>query len=136
METDLQRARPILGNETELREMFTNLIFNAVDAMPTGGVIAINVGEEADHVVLMVKDMGVGMAEETLKRCMEPFFTTKGAKGTGMGLAIVYGIVQRYKGSIAIDSEVGKGTTVTVRFPVLPNNQDAAPSRQTPMAKI
>ena len=119
----------IIGTESELREGLTNLIFNAVDAMPRGGIITLRtrVGAWAyarggsktpSHVVLEVIDSGVGMDEETRKHCLEPFFSTKGQLGTGLGLAMVYGVVQRHDGAIEIDSAPGKGTTMRLIFPV------------------
>ena len=117
----------IIGTESELREALTNLVFNAVDAMPDGGVITIRTrvcawaqpryrGKTPSHVALEVTDSGIGMDEETRKRCLEPFFSTKGQRGTGLGLAMVYGVVQRHEGTIEIDSELGKGTTFRLVF--------------------
>ena len=132
LRTDLTPLLPkILGAEAEIRDALTNLIFNAVDAMPKGGVITVrtgahadsrsyagrNAGEDARLVYLEVSDAGLGMDEETRRRCLEPFFTTKGERGTGLGLAMVYGMVQRHNAELAIDSEPGKGTTVRIRFP-------------------
>lgn len=109
------------ASESELREALTNLIFNAVDAMPEGGSISLatRLERKGDHdqVVIEVQDTGVGMTEETRRRCMEPFYTTKGERGTGLGLAMVYGIVKRMRGSIEIDSEERKGTCVRILLP-------------------
>ncbi len=130
MKNDFDPNLPeIIGTESELREGLTNLIFNAVDAMPRGGIITLRtrVGAWAyarggsktpSHVVLEVIDSGVGMDEETRKHCLEPFFSTKGQLGTGLGLAMVYGVVQRHDGAIEIDSAPGKGTTMRLIFPV------------------
>lgn len=107
----------IAGEPAELREALINLIFNAIDAMPQGGNITLRICTETDHIVLQVSDTGTGMSEETRKRCLEPFFTTKGKRGTGLGLAMVYGIVQRHLGTVSIESELGKGTTFTLQFP-------------------
>lgn len=109
------------ASESELREALTNLIFNAVDAMPKGGTIALATRLERrgnhDQVVIEIRDSGVGMNEETRRRCLEPFYTTKGERGTGLGLAMVYGIVKRMRGSIEIDSEEHRGTTVRILLP-------------------
>ncbi len=127
VETEVGPVPPTAGNEAELREGLTNLIFNAVDAMPHGGTITIRArvdgpGEgpegSAARAVLEVTDTGIGMDEETRRRCMEPFFTTKGLQGTGLGLPMVYGIVRRHDGTIEIESEPGKGTTFTIRLPI------------------
>ncbi|MCI0538656.1 MAG: PAS domain-containing protein [Verrucomicrobiales bacterium] len=119
----------IQGVESEIREAITNLVFNAVDAMPKGGTLTLRtktIGGEADstsspgpwEVLLEVADTGVGMDEDTQRRCLEPFFTTKGERGTGLGLAMVYGVVQRHNAEIDVDSAVGQGTTVRLRFSV------------------
>jgi signal transduction histidine kinase len=107
----------IAGDPAELRELFTNLIFNAVDALPNGGRILIRSYTESDSAVVKLSDDGEGMDAETLRRCMEPFFTTKGEQGTGLGLSVVHGIVKRHKGSMYIDSKPGAGTTINFRFP-------------------
>jgi signal transduction histidine kinase len=118
----------IMGAENEIRDALTNLIFNAVDAMPEGGTLGLRTGvvaplqrpqdESAHHVCVEVSDTGIGMDEPTKRRCLEPFFTTKGERGTGMGLAMVYGMVQRHSAELEIDSVAGKGTTVRLIFPV------------------
>lgn len=108
----------IVGNEAALREALTNIVLNAVDAMPNGGEISFRTVTDGDHVVLEVSDSGVGMDEETKKRCFEPFYTTKGKAGTGLGLSMVYGIIARHEGTIDIHSEMGKGTTFIIRLPV------------------
>jgi len=125
---DLDSNVPDLaGIETEIRESLTNLILNAVDAMPSGGMITVRTrvakfgpgrANVSEHVILEVQDTGVGMDEKIRRRCLEPFFSTKGKRGTGLGLAMVYGVVERHEGQIEIDSEVGKGTTVRLVFPV------------------
>ena len=117
IQTKLQEIPNIAANAAELREVFTNLIFNAVDAMPTGGTITIGTAPMGDGVALTVTDTGSGMTESERKRCLEPFFTTKGERGTGLGLAVVYGIIQRHTGTIEIASECGVGTTFAIHFP-------------------
>jgi|GEM_PF-1688690 len=107
----------VTGNLTELTEVLTNLIINAVDAIPASGSITIRTTLENESVVLEVHDSGAGMPEEIRRRCFEPFFTTKGNKGTGLGLAVAYGIIQRHGGRIAVDSQVGVGTTFRIWLP-------------------
>jgi CheY-like chemotaxis protein len=107
----------IMGVENEIREALVNLIFNAVDAMPEGGKITIRTYSRKESVCIEVADTGMGMDEPTKRRCLEPFFTTKGERGTGLGLAMAYGMAQRHNGDIEIDSEPGKGTTVRFVFP-------------------
>jgi CheY-like chemotaxis protein len=109
----------IAGNEAELREVLTNLIFNAVDAMPEGGAITLRTRPDGERVVLEVSDTGTGMTEEVRQRCLEPFFSTKGDRGTGLGLAMVFGTVQRHEGAIDIETEPGRGTTFIIRLPVM-----------------
>ncbi len=116
----------LVGIESEIREALTNLIMNAVDALPEGGAISVRtrVGARgsakgaATHVLLEIADSGVGMSEETRRRCLEPFYSTKGKRGTGLGLAMVYGVMERHGGQIEIDSEPGKGTSIRLIFPI------------------
>ena len=125
--TDLAPDVPKLaGIESEIREAFTNLVLNAVDAIPDGGKITVrtrvlrheNGGKHPRQVWVEVSDTGTGMDEETRRRCLEPFFSTKGKRGTGLGLAMVYGVMERHEGNIEIQSEPGKGTTFCLVFPV------------------
>jgi signal transduction histidine kinase len=122
VETHLGPLHPISGDPAEVREMLTNLVFNAVDAMPSGGTITIKTDMEEGEISLRVQDSGTGMNEETRRRCLEPFFTTKGEKGTGLGLAAVYGIVERHRGRIDVESELGCGTTFCIRLPAAEGN--------------
>jgi PAS domain S-box-containing protein len=109
---------PVRADESALRELLTNLIFNAVDAMPKGGALFLRTRMEAGCGVVEITDSGTGMTEETRRRCLEPFYSTKGERGTGLGLAMVFGIVQRHQGSIDISSELGVGTTFTIKLPL------------------
>jgi PAS domain S-box-containing protein len=108
----------ILGAENEIRDALTNLLLNAVDALPEGGTVTFHTRLDTrdDHVIVEVQDTGIGMSETTRSRCLEPFFTTKGERGTGLGLPMVYGMVQRHGGELEIDSELGKGTTMRLIF--------------------
>ncbi|MFA0746311.1 hybrid sensor histidine kinase/response regulator [Fervidibacter sp.] len=123
MSIELDENLPTIGGiAAELREALTNLIFNAVDAIVakggTEGTITIRTGRRNGFVFLEVTDTGIGMDEETKRRCMEPFFTTKGEKGSGLGLMMVYGTMRRHEGQIEIESELGKGTTFRLLFPL------------------
>ena len=126
IETDFAVDLPsVQGIESEIREALVNLVFNAVDAMPEGGTLTLRTKVSKNTpplVCLEVCDTGVGMDDDTRRRCLEPFFTTKGERGTGLGLAMVYGIVRRHNAEIEIESAVGKGTTIRLSFslPVTP----------------
>jgi CheY-like chemotaxis protein len=133
LETILRPDATFVGDVGQVEQVLMNLATNARDAMPRGGTLTIETGlvEATDefasvhglerpgtHVVISVKDSGVGIDERTMKSIFEPFFTTKEeGRGTGLGLAIVYGIVQQHHGNVEVDSEVGRGTTVRVYLP-------------------
>ena len=117
VETELQLLPVMRGNPAELREMMTNLIFNAVDAMPNGGSLMVRSYPSAGNVVIEVIDTGIGMTAEVRARCLDPFFSTKGDTGTGLGLAMVFGIVQRQQGQIELESVPNGGTTFRVTLP-------------------
>ncbi|MGC3979761.1 MAG: CHASE3 domain-containing protein [Steroidobacteraceae bacterium] len=134
LQMDLAPELPaIMGAENEIREALTNLIFNAVDAMPQGGTLtlrtSLDITNPADpQVHVEVGDTGVGMDEDTRRRCLELFFTTKGERGTGLGLAMVYGMVQRHSAEIRVDSELGKGTRMQLSFDVPQKTDWVAPA--------
>ena len=128
---------PILGAAGEIRDALINVIFNAVDAMPEGGTMTVgtrlapeerqdqtvghrHAGADKGGVEIAITDTGIGMDEDTRRRCIEPFFTTKGERGTGLGLAMVYGAMRRHQAQIAIESVPGQGTTVRFRFSIAP----------------
>ncbi len=117
VETDLGEVPPIQGSESEIRQALMNLVMNSIDAMPAGGVIRLRTRALNNGVAIAVDDTGVGMEEETRARCLEPFFSTKGSMGSGLGLAMVAGVLQRHRGTIQIDSALGEGTTVTLWLP-------------------
>ena len=136
---------PISGSESDIRDALTNLVLNAVDAMPEGGTLTFGAyplfqrrseagqrgaGSSPSHVRVEIRDTGAGMDDETRSRCLEPFFTTKGERGTGLGLAMVYGAVRRHGGDIEIDSKPLEGTTVSLIFPL---NEDLAQTGETPI---
>ena len=107
----------IMGDESELREVLVNMIFNAVDALPKGGLIILAAEEAGGSVSISISDTGHGMSEEVRTRVFDPFFTTKGKAGLGLGLAVSYGIVSRHEGGIEVESEVGHGTTFRINLP-------------------
>ncbi len=109
---------PVAGEPVSLREAMLNLILNAIEAMPDGGKITVRSWQTDGHVHCMITDTGVGMPREVRRRALEPFFTTKGPKTTGLGLSVAYGAATRYGGALAIDSADGRGTTVTMTLPV------------------
>ncbi|HUC84840.1 MAG TPA: ATP-binding protein, partial [Candidatus Acidoferrales bacterium] len=127
---------PLLGDSSDLREALINLVFNAVDALPRGGTINLvtrSVGPDNGHtgrrLQMEVRDDGIGMDEKTRQHCLEPFFSTKASRGgTGLGLAMVYGMMQRHEGTIDIDSLPGKGTSIRLTFPIRKAAPTAAPS--------
>jgi signal transduction histidine kinase/ActR/RegA family two-component response regulator len=140
IERDLAVDLPtFLGDPSEIREAFTNLIFNAVDALPSGGKISFisrsvpapvskKTGQPTLQIQVEVRDNGVGMDEKTRRRCLEPFFSTKAKHGgTGLGLAMVYGMVQRHEGVINIESVPGQGTVFQLTFPIREQAVAAAP---------
>jgi signal transduction histidine kinase/ActR/RegA family two-component response regulator len=107
----------VMGDPVELREVLLNVIYNAIDAMPTGGEIRLSAQEVNAQVVLKITDTGTGMKPEVKSRLFDPFFTTKGKAGTGMGLAVSFGIIRRHNGSIEVESEPGRGTTFLITLP-------------------
>ena len=123
----------ILGAESEVRDALTNLLLNAVDAMPEGGTVTFRTRRDARdaHVIIEVQDTGVGMSDTTRSRCLEPFFTTKGERGTGLGLPMVFGMTQRHGGELEIDSELGRGTTMRLIIPRAPTGMTTREHAQT-----
>ena len=115
--TEFSPVPPVAGEESALREALTNLLFNAVDAMPQGGTLTLRTRRGSAGAVLEVSDSGTGMTEEVRQHCLEPFYSTKGERGTGLGLSMVFGIVQRHGGTIDIESQPGQGTTFRLTFP-------------------
>jgi signal transduction histidine kinase/ActR/RegA family two-component response regulator len=125
----------VKGDAVELREVLVNMIYNAVDAMPSGGEVRVSTQETRDRVVIHITDTGTGMGPEVKQRLFDPFFTTKGKAGTGMGLAVSFGIIRRHEGSIEVDSELGRGTTFKISLPKVtqetPETQNNATSEVT-----
>ncbi|MFL6211100.1 MAG: PAS domain S-box protein [Pyrinomonadaceae bacterium] len=115
--SDCTGADLIAASPSELREVLVNLILNALEAMPEGGRVECRERKEAEQLIIEIADTGTGIAPELRARIFEPFFTTKGSQGTGLGLAVSYGIVKRHSGEIEVTSEGSAGTTFTLRFP-------------------
>jgi CheY-like chemotaxis protein/anti-sigma regulatory factor (Ser/Thr protein kinase) len=118
LRVEAEPVAPIIGSRSALREALTNLVFNALDAMPCGGTITLAARQAGARALIEVADTGEGMPPEVQARIFEPFFTTKGERGTGLGLAMVFGIVQRHDGQIDVDSRPGRGTTIRLSFPI------------------
>jgi signal transduction histidine kinase/ActR/RegA family two-component response regulator len=126
--TELVPLPSIDGDAAELREAMTNLILNAVDAMPAGGRLTLATAVCEDEVEVAVSDTGLGMPEAVRERIFDPFFTTKGPQGTGLGLSMTYGIISRHRGHIVVESEEARGSTFRLRFPA----GAAAPAEPAP----
>jgi PAS domain S-box-containing protein len=129
---DLAAVPPVQGEAGELCEVLVNLLNNAADALPNGGQITVGARPRGDRVELWVADNGIGMDAETQAHLFEPFWTTKGAAGTGLGLAVSYGIVTRHGGTMHVESTPGQGTTIWLSLPVAPEAQNAASSQPRP----
>jgi PAS domain S-box-containing protein len=129
---ELGQVPRIGGRAAELREALANLIINAVDAMPRGGTLTLRTRLDEATVVVEVSDTGTGMPQEVRDRIFDPFYTTKGDRGTGLGLAMVQGIVEQHHAEISVTSEVGVGTTFVMRFAALPDRADAEPEPARP----
>lgn len=108
----------VQGNASSLREVFVNIINNALDAMPGGGSLSFQSSIDGDAVVVSIADTGLGMTEDVQKKLFDPFFTTKGGKGSGLGMSVVYGIIVRHGGKIEVESQVGKGSIFKLRLPI------------------
>jgi CheY-like chemotaxis protein len=135
VETDFAAELPkVLGAESEVRDALTNLMLNAVDALPDGGLVMLRTRFDArdNHVIVEVQDNGVGMSDTTRTRCLEPFFTTTGERGTGLGLPMVFGMLQRHGGELEIDSELTRGTTMRLIFPAAPTGVTVRDHLHTP----
>lgn len=114
---NLKEVGEVWGDPSELREVLTNLIFNSIDAMPEGGKIFLETEAQKDFVLIRVRDTGIGMTEEIKKKAFDPFFSTKGVKGIGLGLSVAYGIISRHKGTITIESQPKRGATFLIKLP-------------------
>lgn len=108
----------VMGDDSELREVLVNMVFNAIDAMPEGGTLSLTTRTAGDSVIITVVDTGVGMYPEVRSKIFDPFFTTKGKAGLGLGLAVSFGIIRRHGGNIEVESHYGKGTEFRITLPV------------------
>ncbi|CAN5284282.1 hypothetical protein BH18ACI2_BH18ACI2_29980 [soil metagenome] len=118
LELQLRTKAFVMGDESELREVLVNMVFNAVDAMPDGGTLTLSAEQDEETVVITVGDTGMGMSDEVRSRIFDPFFTTKGKTGMGLGLAVSYGIIRRHEGTFAVESELGRGTNMRINLPI------------------
>lgn len=130
LELEIASQATVMGDASELREVLVNLVFNAVDAMPEGGKLRLATKEVDGFVHISVSDTGSGMSEETRTRVFDPFFTTKGKAGLGLGLAVSYGIIRRHEGIFEVDSEIGRGTTFSIKLPIA---RDVKPNPALPI---
>ncbi|HEX5888590.1 MAG TPA: response regulator [Pyrinomonadaceae bacterium] len=118
LDLEIDSNAMVMGDDSELREVLVNMVFNAVDAMPEGGTLTLSSRTAGEQVVIKVADTGVGMYPEVRSRIFDPFFTTKGTAGLGLGLAVSFGIIRRHSGNIEVESQYGKGTEFRISLPV------------------
>ena len=123
-DVDASDAPPFQADPHLLRDAMVNIVMNSLDAMPTGGTVAIRASQADSQVVITIKDDGCGMSKYDREHAMEPFFTTKSKEATGMGLAIAFGTVRRHSGTIEIDASPGQGTEVTIHLPLTHDEED------------
>jgi signal transduction histidine kinase len=129
----LEEMPRMLGDPGQIQQCLVNLLFNAMESMPDGGIITIRTNwEQSNNMIrLEVEDTGIGIPQEMMSRIFEPFFSTKNQeKGVGLGLSVVYGIIKEHQGTIYVKSEKGKGANFIVRFfayPSLDHPEEAAP---------
>jgi GAF domain-containing protein/ActR/RegA family two-component response regulator len=135
LRTSLPPVASILGDPAELREALTNLILNALDAMPNGGVLSVATTTFNDAVRVTVSDTGIGMPEHVQKKIFDPFFTTKGPQGTGLGLSMTYGILVRHEAQITVESQPGKGSAFHLTFPARDAVAEAPASRRASLRR-
>ncbi|WP_027410306.1 ATP-binding protein [Anoxybacteroides tepidamans] len=116
----------VKGEREKFQQCLLNIMKNSIEAMPNGGTLDVYVSIEHDQILIRISDTGIGMTKEQIDRLGEPYFTTKGTKGTGLGMMVVYRIVESMDGTIHITSEVNKGTTVCIYFPIAQLNRSEA----------
>jgi len=118
LDLQIESNAMVMGDDSELREVLVNMVFNAIDAMPEGGTLLLATHTAGDSVIIKVVDTGVGMYPEVRSKIFDPFFTTKGKAGLGLGLAVSFGIIRRHGGNIEVESQYGKGTEFRITLPV------------------
>jgi signal transduction histidine kinase len=119
LEIDLGSLKPIWAQGEQLQQVFINIILNAIDAMPDGGTLGIQLAQDRNIAFVKIRDTGTGISRQHLPHIFDPFFTTKGiGKGTGLGLSISYAIIKDHEGYITVESESGKGTLFTISVPM------------------
>jgi signal transduction histidine kinase/ActR/RegA family two-component response regulator len=128
LDLQIRSKTRVMGDESELREVLVNMVFNAVDAMPEGGQLTLAAEDIDDSVVISVGDTGTGMPADVKSRIFDPFFTTKGKAGMGLGLAVSFGIIRRHEGSVEVQSEVGIGTRFRIKLPKAQVIEEIAPA--------
>ncbi|HET6863488.1 MAG TPA: response regulator [Pyrinomonadaceae bacterium] len=139
VDLQIQSQAMVMGDDSELREVLVNMVFNSVDAMPEGGKLLLSTSIVDKSVVIKIADTGVGMYPEIRSRIFDPFFTTKGKAGLGLGLAVSFGIIRRHGGTIEVDSEYGKGTEFRIILPIASVQDSVVPDRplhETPTALV
>jgi CheY-like chemotaxis protein len=141
IEKEFSPIPPVCGNASELRDVLVNLINNAVDALPMGGIIRVRTGVEEGNVVVTIEDTGVGMHKDIQNKIFDPFFTTKGVQAKGLGMSVSHGIIRRHRGTIAVESVENQGTTCCLKFPasagtVKEDQKEVSLSQQTRKARI
>ncbi|MFN2499396.1 MAG: response regulator [Pyrinomonadaceae bacterium] len=125
LDLQIRSKAKVMGDDSELREVLVNMVFNAIDAMPNGGQLTLSTEDIGEEVIISVVDTGIGMEPEVRSRVFDPFFTTKGKAGLGLGLAVSFGIISRHEGAIEIQSEIGKGTTFRISLPIASVSEDS-----------
>ena len=118
VELKIESNAMVMGDDSELREVLVNMVFNAIDAMPEGGTLSLTTRTAGDSAIISVVDTGVGMYPEVRSKIFDPFFTTKGKAGLGLGLAVSFGIIRRHGGNIEVESQYGKGTEFRITLPI------------------
>ncbi len=132
--SELSKKLVVTGNPIELKEVFTNLIFNAFDAMHDGGELFLTTSKlDATTARIIIRDTGTGMPEEVRKKIFDPFFTTKGERGTGLGLSLVYNIITAHQGSVEVRSNPGQGTEFIIDLPLSKQRPKSKPILATPV---